>query len=53
MKDVLDQLSGRSVKFDDEIQGLCLLNTLPDSWGTLRVSLTNSFLVEKGLGLYK
>ena len=30
------------VKFDDEIQGLWLLNTLPDSWETLRVSLTNS-----------
>ena len=39
---VLDQLSGMGVKFDDEIQGLWLLNTLPDSWETLRVSLTNS-----------
>ena len=39
---VLDQLSGMSVKFDEEIQGLWLLNTLPDSWENLRVSLTNS-----------
>ena len=28
--------------FDDEIQGLWLLNTLSDSWNTLRVSLLNS-----------
>lgn len=39
---VLDQLSGMSVNFDDEIQGLWLLNTLPDSWETLRIFLTNS-----------
>lgn len=39
---VLDQLSGMGVNFDDEIQGLWLLNTLPDSWETLHVSLTNS-----------
>ena len=31
-----------SVNFYDEIQGLWLLNTLPDSWETLCVSLTNS-----------
>ncbi|KAF3657853.1 hypothetical protein FXO37_14702 [Capsicum annuum] len=41
-QDVLDQLSGMGVKFDEAIQGLWLLNTLPDSWETLRVSLTNS-----------
>ena len=38
---ILDQLSGMGVNFDDEIQGLWLLNTLPDSWENLRVSLTN------------
>nr|XP_016440820.1 PREDICTED: ent-kaurene oxidase, chloroplastic-like [Nicotiana tabacum] len=38
----LDQLSGMGVNFDDEIQGLWLLNTLSDSWEALRVSLTNS-----------
>ena len=37
-----DQLSGMGVNFNDEIQGLWLLNTLPDSQETLRVSLTNS-----------
>ena len=30
------------VNFDDEIQGLWLLNTLSDSWKTIRISLTNS-----------
>ena len=30
------------VNFDDEIQGLWLLNTKLDSWETLRISLTNS-----------
>ena len=39
---ILDRLSGMGVNFDDEIQGLWLLNTLPNSWETLRVSLTNS-----------
>ncbi|KAH0696222.1 hypothetical protein KY285_013054 [Solanum tuberosum] len=38
---VLDQLSGMGANFDDEIQGLWLLNTLSNSWETLRVSLTN------------
>ncbi|PHU01327.1 hypothetical protein BC332_31114 [Capsicum chinense] len=35
IKGVLDQLSGMGVKFDEEIQGLWLLNTLHDSWKTL------------------
>ena len=39
---IIDQLSRMGVNFDDEIQGLWLLNTLPNSWETLRVSLTNS-----------
>ncbi|KAK8540126.1 hypothetical protein V6N12_046418 [Hibiscus sabdariffa] len=30
------------VKFDDEILGLWLLATLPDSWETFRISLINS-----------
>ncbi|GKU85405.1 hypothetical protein SLEP1_g84 [Rubroshorea leprosula] len=30
------------VRFDDEIQGLWLLNTLPDSWEAFRVSWTNA-----------
>ena len=39
---VLDQLSSMRIKFEDEVQGLWLLNTLPDSWETFRISLTNS-----------
>ena len=39
---IMDQLSGMSIKFEDEVQALWLLNTLPDSWETFRVSLTNS-----------
>lgn len=39
---LLDQLSGMCIKFDDEVLGLWLLNTLPDSWETFRVSITNS-----------
>jgi hypothetical protein len=39
---LLDQLSGMGIKFDDEVLGLWLLNTLPDSWETFRVSITNS-----------
>ena len=33
-----DQLSSMGVKFDDEILGLWLLNTLLDSWETFRVT---------------
>ncbi|GMI85506.1 hypothetical protein HRI_002219900 [Hibiscus trionum] len=39
---VMNQLLGMGVKFDDEILGLWLLATLPDSWETFRVSLINS-----------
>ncbi|VFQ70711.1 unnamed protein product [Cuscuta campestris] len=37
-----DQLSDMGVKFEDENLGLWLLNTLPDSWENLRVSLISS-----------
>ena len=37
-----DQLSSMDIKFDDEVLALWLLNTLPDSWETFRVTLTNS-----------
>ena len=30
------------IKFDEEIQGLLLLGSLPDSWETFRTSLSNS-----------
>ncbi|GAB2275083.1 hypothetical protein Dimus_039106 [Dionaea muscipula] len=39
---VINQLAGMGIKFDDEVQGLCLLGTLPDSWETFRMSLSNS-----------
>ncbi|CAA0839882.1 Unknown protein [Striga hermonthica] len=39
---VLDQLSNVGVTFENEILGLWLLNTLPDSWETFKVSHTNS-----------
>lgn len=39
---LLDQLSGMGIKFDDEVMGLWLLNTLPESWEIFRVSITNS-----------
>ncbi|KAF2318352.1 hypothetical protein GH714_005737 [Hevea brasiliensis] len=35
-------LLGMGIKFDDEVLGLWLLNTLPNSWEMFRVSLTNS-----------
>ncbi|KAK8589424.1 hypothetical protein V6N12_023821 [Hibiscus sabdariffa] len=38
----MNQLLGMTIKFDDKILGLWLLATLPDSWGTFRVSLINS-----------
>ena len=42
---VIDQLSARNVKFEDELQGLWLLGTLPDSWETFRMSLTLLLMV--------
>jgi hypothetical protein len=38
----MNQLSAMGIKFDDEIQGLFLLGSLPDSWETFRMSLSNS-----------
>ena len=39
---IMNQLSAVGIKFDDEIQGLFLLGSLPDSWETFRMSLSNS-----------
>lgn len=39
---IMNQLAGMGIKFEDEIQGLWLLGTLPDSWETFRTSLSNS-----------
>ena len=41
---ILNQLAGMNIKFEDEVQGLWLLGTLPDSWETFRTSLSNSAL---------
>ncbi|KAJ0804413.1 putative RNA-directed DNA polymerase [Helianthus annuus] len=39
---LINQLAGMGIKFEDEVQGLWLLGTLPDSWETFRTSLSNS-----------
>ncbi|GKD25538.1 putative RNA-directed DNA polymerase [Tanacetum coccineum] len=41
---IINQLAGMGIKFEDEIQGLWLLGTLPDTWETFRTSLSNSAL---------
>nr|QIA97933.1 hypothetical protein AP_R.00g000310-v1.0.a3 [Amaranthus palmeri] len=38
---ITQQLSAMEIKFDDEVQGLLLLSTLPDSWDTFRMTLCN------------
>ncbi|GKE81330.1 hypothetical protein Tco_1551330, partial [Tanacetum coccineum] len=39
---IINQLVGMGIKFEDDIQGLWLLGTLPDTWETFRTSLSNS-----------
>ncbi|RDX84565.1 hypothetical protein CR513_34368, partial [Mucuna pruriens] len=39
---IIDQMSGMGIKFEDEILGLLLLNSLPESWETFKISITNS-----------
>ncbi|CAH9096206.1 unnamed protein product [Cuscuta epithymum] len=39
---IINQLARMGIKFEDEIQGLWLLGTLPDSRETFRTSLSNS-----------
>ena len=39
---IINQLVGMGINFDDEVQALWLLGTLPDSWETFRTSLSNS-----------
>ncbi|GKD60993.1 hypothetical protein Tco_1298502 [Tanacetum coccineum] len=34
---IINQLAGMGIKFEDEIQGLWLLGTLPDTWDWLKV----------------
>jgi len=42
LQGIMNQLSDMGIKFDDEIQGLFLLGSLPNSWETFRISLSNS-----------
>nr|GEV77481.1 retrovirus-related Pol polyprotein from transposon TNT 1-94 [Tanacetum cinerariifolium] len=42
LKGIINQLTSMGIKFKDEIQGLWLLGTLPDTWETFRTSLSNS-----------
>ena len=44
---LLNELSTMKLELDDEVQALLLLSSLPDSWETLVVSLSN--LVPNGL----
>ncbi|RDX81115.1 hypothetical protein CR513_38247, partial [Mucuna pruriens] len=39
---IIDQMLGMGIKFENEILGLLLLNSLPESWETFKVSITNS-----------
>lgn len=39
---IINQFSEAGIKFDDEVQGLWLLATLPDSWETFRSLLLKS-----------
>ena len=38
---IINQLAGMNIKFEEEVQGLWLLGTLPDLWETFRTSLSN------------
>ncbi|RDX98381.1 hypothetical protein CR513_18707, partial [Mucuna pruriens] len=46
-QEILDQMLGMSIKFEDEIWGLLLLNSLLEFWETFKVSITN--LVPNGV----
>jgi LTR polyprotein gag-polypeptide-like protein len=46
---ITQQLSAMEIKFDDEVQGLLLLSTLPDSWDTFRMTLCNLDFVKVGI----
>ncbi|RDX88688.1 hypothetical protein CR513_29687, partial [Mucuna pruriens] len=39
---IIDQMSRMCIKFEDKILGLLLLNSLPESWKTFKVFITNS-----------
>ena len=47
VSNIVNQLSAMKMVLDDELQALLLLSSLPDSWETLVVSLSNSTPHEK------
>ena len=46
-KGLVNQLTKVEMKIDDELQALLLLSSLPESWDTLVVTLSNSSLEGK------
>jgi hypothetical protein len=38
----INQLSAMNINFEDEVQALLLMSSMPDSWNTLVVSVSNS-----------
>ena len=42
MKGIVNQLASMKIVFDDELQALMLLSSLPESWETLVVTVSNS-----------
>ncbi|GJY00149.1 putative ubiquitinyl hydrolase 1 [Tanacetum coccineum] len=41
-QEIVNELTEIGIRFDEEVQGLMLLGTLPDSWEGLKISLSNS-----------
>jgi len=46
---IVNHLSAIGIKFDEEIQGLLLLRSLPNSWEILKTSLSNLLLMVSSL----
>lgn len=44
MQSIVNQLSSMKMALDDELQALLFLSSLPDSWETLMILLSNSVL---------
>ncbi|KAH7572945.1 hypothetical protein JRO89_XS03G0040500 [Xanthoceras sorbifolium] len=42
MQGIFDQLSRMGINFDDEVFALMVLASLPESWETLEISITNT-----------
>ena len=42
IKSIVNQLATMKITFDDELQALLLLSSLPESWETLEVTVSNS-----------